>query len=194
MCCYQNDLNVDGSTYGPGGPPVLAPDSDILWSADLDEQQRVRIRVTETGAEGAPHTWFVVIRGREDGRPRVTLVAFPTDHLPDGTVIPDPLFFSMPVPNSDQGGAIRWWADTAVVDEIFVQEQYRRGHLGSKLIYTASGYHQMHGWPDRLHSDGRRTDLGQEFVVGLRHPTRMAPWTEKAAPMDREAGTVDPAD
>lgn len=114
----------------------------------------------------------------------MTLVAFTTDHLPDGTVESDAAFVTMPVKSSEQAAAIRWWADTAVVDEIYVQAEHRRSHLGSKLIYTASGYHQHQGWPNRLHSDGRRTDLGQRFVVGLRHPTRIAPWKYRAAPMD----------
>lgn len=192
VCCYENDLRPDGSTVGPDDPGVSAPDSDRLWEATLDAESRVNIRVTERGAPGAPDAWFVAMRSKEQDRPRITIVAFATHHLPDGTVVPEPAFFTMPVRSSEQAGAIRWWADTAVVDEIFVQPAHRRGHLGIKLIYTASGYHQMHGWPDRLHSDGRRTDLGQEFVVGLRHPSRIAPWTEKAAPMDRPDSGATP--
>ena len=183
VCCYQNDLREDGSIADPGSLPSLPPDADVLWRADVGPSDRAVITVTETGAPGAPPAWFVVIRQQQDGRPRVTLVGFCTDHVADGTVVPDAAFFTMPVRSESQAGAIRWWADTAVVDEIYVQPEMRRSNLGSKLIYTASGYHQHHGWPDRLHSDGRRTDLGQEFVVGLRHPARMAPWTHRAAPM-----------
>ena len=165
---------------------ALPPATDMLWSADVDRSARPVITVTTTGAPGAPEAWFVVMQQREEDRPRVTLVAFGTNHMPDGTVVPDVDFVGMPIRSVSQAGAIRWWADTAIVDEIFVQPDFRRSQLGSKLIYTASGYHQHRGWPDRLHSDGRRTDLGQQFVVGLRHPERMARWTEKAAPMDRQ--------
>ncbi len=82
---------------------------------------------------------------------------------------------------------IRWWADTAVVDEIDVQAERRRTHLGGKLIYTAPGYHQQQGRPDRLHSDGRRTDLVQRFVVGLRRPDRVIAWKDRAAPTNPDA-------
>jgi GNAT superfamily N-acetyltransferase len=114
----------------------------------------------------------------------VTIVAFCTGQLPDGTIIDNATYARLPVANSDQSAAIRWWADTAVVDEIYVQPAFRRTHLGTKLIYTASGFHQRHRWPDRLHSDGRRTSLGQRFVAGLRHPDRIASWTDVAADMD----------
>lgn len=184
MSCYQNDRHPDGTTVDVATP--LPDPQEMLWSADVDGSNRTRIVVTETGAPDAPRAWFVVLEHREMERPRTTLVAFATDHLPDGTIVSDATFFSMPVASASQAAAIRWWADTAVVDEIFVQPEFRRTHLGSKLIYTASGYHQHNGWPDRLHSDGRRTDLGQQFVAGLRHPQRMARWTEKAAPMDRD--------
>lgn len=103
-------------------------------------------------------------------RPRITLVLFCSDHMPDGTVVTEETFVSIPLRSAAQAAAIRWWSDTAIVDEIFVQPDFLRSQLGSKLIYTASGYHQHRGWPDRLHSDGRRTDLGQQFAVGLRHP------------------------
>jgi len=186
VCCYQNADRADGSTVGPGPLPAVVPASDMLWSAEVDGSDRPVITVTSAGAPGAPAAWFVVLQQREEDRPRVTLVAFATDHMPDGTVVSDIDFVGMPIRSVSQAAAIRWWADAAIVDEIFVQPEHRRSQLGSKLIYAASGYHQHRGWPDRLHSDGRRTDLGQQFVVGLRHPGRMAKWTEKAAPMDRQ--------
>ncbi len=142
--------------------------------------------VSPTAAPSAAASWFVAIREQQDNRPRITLVAFATSHLPDGTIVSDAAFVTMPLDSSKQAAAIRWWADTAIVDEIYVQAEHRRTHLGSKLIYTASGYHQQHGWPDRLHSDDRRTDLGQRFVVGLRHPQRIASWQQVSAPMDAD--------
>ena len=135
-------------------------------------------------AETAPEAWFVEVRSVEEGRPRVTLVSFCSGQLPDGTIVDNATYTKLPVGNADQSEAIRWWADMAIVDEIFVQTAFRRTHLGTKLIYTASGFHQHHRWPDRLHSDGRRTDLGQRFVAGLRHSDRIASWTDRAADMD----------
>jgi len=181
--CFFNDEHLDGSTIEFVDDARHFPEAERIWSADLDDEQRSRIVVPFT-AETAPEAWFVEVRSLEEGRPRVTLVAFCTGQLPDGTIVDDATYTKLPVGNADQSAAIRWWADTAIVDEIFVQTAFRRTHLGTKLIYTASGFHQHHRWPDRLHSDGRRTDLGQRFVAGLRHPDRIASWTDRAADMD----------
>lgn len=181
--CYFNDEHPDGSSVDYAADSREFPEAERIWSADLDDRQRTRIVVPIT-ADSAPEAWFVEVRSLEAGRPRVTIVAFCTELLADGTIVDDATFKTLPIGNTDQSAAIRWWVDTAIVDEIYVQPAFRRTHLGTKLIYTASGFHQHHRWPDRLHSDGRRTDLGQRFVAGLRHPDRIASWTEQAAEMD----------
>jgi hypothetical protein len=73
------------------------------------------------------------------------------------------------------------------VHQVYVGEAWRRRQVGTLLIYAASAFHQANGWPDRLHSDGRRTDLGQQFVAGLRHPDRIQPLSDRMPPMDPSA-------
>jgi len=114
----------------------------------------------------------------------VTLVGFPTEDLPPGTVVRDPVFFHLPVQSDQQVGAIRWWPDEAVVDQVYVSADWRRRHIASALIYAASSFHQLNGWPGRLHSDGRRTVMGDQLVAGLRHPDRIAPLAVRQPPMD----------
>jgi hypothetical protein len=65
--------------------------------------------------------------------------------------------------------------------------------VASALIYAASAYHQLHGWAGRLHSDGRRTSMGQQLVAGLRHPDRIAPLSTLMPPMDPTEGGASPA-
>lgn len=74
-------------------------------------------------------------------------------------------------------------------------ERWRRRHVATALIYAASGYHQLHGWPGRLRSDGRRTTMGDGLVAGLRHPGRIAPLATRMPPMDltRDDGDERPA-
>jgi hypothetical protein len=67
---------------------------------------------------------------------------------------------------------------------VYVTPDLRRSQLATKLVYAASAYHQFQGWPGRLHSDGRRTKLWDRFTAGLRHPSRIAPWTGYSRPMD----------
>ncbi|MGY6500053.1 MAG: hypothetical protein ACXIVQ_04020 [Acidimicrobiales bacterium] len=182
--CHLTDDHPDGATVDGTAlaPPELGRygDDTVVWRAGLDDARRVRVEVSDWAAPGAPDVWCVLLREHQQGKEQATLVAFCTDDLPNGTVLPDASFFTMPVRNNQQVAAVRWWRDTAVVHQIYSHPEHRRSHLATKVIYAASGIHQLHGWPGRLHSDGRRTDEGQQFATGLRHPGRIATWTERA--------------
>lgn len=181
-CLFSDDF--------PDGTAVTDP-GDVegrfeIWRADLDDEGRPRVLVNPEAVPGAPAMWFVALPERGE-RPAMTLVGFEKPLLPPGTVISDAVFFSLPVRNDEQVGAIRWWHEEAVVDQVYVAPEQRRRHTASALIYAASAYHQLHGWPGRLHSDGRRTAMGERLVAGLRHPDRIAPLQQLMPPMDPDA-------
>lgn len=178
--CWFGGDHPDGEVVAdPGDTSGLFE----LWRADLDDERRPRLWVNPEAVPDAPALWFV---GLPEPGPRraMTLVGFDHPAVPPGVVINDATFFHLPVANDQQAGAIRWWPEEAVVDQVFVGDAYRRRHVATAVIYAASAYHQLHGWPGRLHSDGRRTTLGQSLVAGLRHPDRIAPLTEEMPPMD----------
>lgn len=159
-----------------------------LWRADLDENRRPRLWVNPAAIPGAPSLWFVVLPEPHEPRPAMTLVGYEHPALPAGVVVPDATFFHLPVRSDDQVGAIRWWHGEGVVDQLFVGDNWRRRHVATALIYAASAYHQLHGWTGRLHSDGRRTSLGEHLVAGLRHPDRISPLQRLLPPMDPSPG------
>lgn len=179
--CFFSDHHPDGTIVEEPGD---IEDAFEIWHADLDEEGRPRIRVQPEAVPGAPAMWFVALPEPKAAQPAMALVAFEDPSIPAGSVINDATFFHLPVSNDDQVGAIRWWTQEAVVHQVFVGERWRRRHVASAVIYAASAYHQLHGWPGRLHSDGRRTDLGQQLVAGLRHPDRIADLDELMPPMD----------
>ncbi|MFZ8997146.1 MAG: hypothetical protein ACO3D0_02125 [Ilumatobacteraceae bacterium] len=188
--CHLDDRHPDGTIVADPGP---TGDLFTLWHAHLDDAGRSVVDLAPGVRPGAPHIWLVALPQREpspDGdrngdRATLTLVAFASDHRPPGTIVSDAEFFHMPVPNDAQIGAIRWWPEEAVVDQVYVADEWRRLHVATILIYTASAFHQHQGWPGRLHSDGRRTRLGVSLVTGLRHPDRIAPLHQLLAPMER---------
>lgn len=157
-----------------------------IWRADLDDRGRPRVLVNPAAVPDSPVLWFVALPELAGERPAMTLVGYEHDVLPAGVVVPNTTFFGLPTRNSDQVGAIRWWRDDAIVDQVYVGQRWRRRHVATAMIYAASAYHQLHGWPGRLHSDGRRTSMGEHLVAGLRHPTRIASLDELIAPMDPE--------
>ena len=183
VSCYLSDRFPDGEVAPVSGPEDL-DGAFRLWRASIDDEGRPVLEVAHEAAPKAPDVWYCAVPHRDHDPPSFDLVAFRTDHVPWDTVIDNPAFMVLPVRSADQVGAIRWFPSTAIVDQVFVGQDLRRSQLGTKLIYAASAYHQLKGWEGRLHSDGRRTELGQRFVAGLRHPTRVAPWTGYSPPMD----------
>jgi hypothetical protein len=183
--CLFSDDHPDGAVVDDPGDTTGRFE---IWRADLDDDGRPRLLVSPDAVPGAPAMWFVSLPEATAERPAMTLVGFEPEAIPVGSVINDATFFHLPITNDEQVGAIRWWTREAVVDQVFVGDGWRRRHVASALIYAASAYHQLHGWPGRLHSDGRRTSMGQQLVAGLRHPDRIAPLSNLMPPMDPAEG------
>jgi hypothetical protein len=180
--CLFSDDHADGAPVESADP---YDGRFQIWEADLDERGAPRLLVNPEAAPEAPATWFVGLPELRAERPAMVLVAFDTPHVEPGTVINDATFFHLPVRTEEQVGAIRWWRDTATVDQVFVAERWRRHHAATAIIYAASAYHQLHGWPGRLQADGRRTSMGEQLVAGIRHPDRIAA-------LDRLMPAMDP--
>jgi hypothetical protein len=184
--CFFDDRFDDGYVVAPDEDPGDLTDTLEIWNTRLDDSGRLVVTVNDWAAPGAPDLWYVSMVRPGDERPTATLVAFATGDFTPGTVITDTEFLPIPVRTDAQVGAIRWWSDEACVEQVYVNPDLRRAHAATKIIYVASAFHQAHDWAGRLHSDDRRTELGQQLVVGLRHANRMAPWGRHMAPMDPE--------
>jgi hypothetical protein len=177
---------------GPRHPDGVVVDADDvqldgaepLWMVVPERSGRLSVSVSLRVLPQPLPVWFCAVTDVADRPDEAQLVAFASDVLPSGTVVDRFTFATLGVDNASQVAAVRWRPSTGVVAEVFVQRQQRRQQLATLLLYSASAFHQANGWSGALRSDGRRTDLGERFVTGLAHPQRIAPWTEKAAPMD----------
>lgn len=184
--CYIGDQHPDAAL-------LLSPDDAgditsaiLLWETTFDVQGHLCIWVNPDFARNCPPLWFVSVPGRStDPKPIHNLVAFDTDHLPAGTVVDDPEFFTMKVKNNQQVAAIQWSKEVGTVHQLYVQKDRRRSDIGTHVIYAASAFHQSHGWLGRIHSDGNRTAMGHEFAISLLHGQRIEKLTHLAPPMDQ---------
>ena len=177
---YRSAHHPDGETVGPGLPDGSFPADAVVAEVDLDSERRLRVVLSEWALPGAPSLWFVRIPSESAGRPQESLVAYASSHFADGTVITNAMFFTVPVRSSEQIGAVRWWADSGLIDQVFVREEERLAHVAMKLVYTADGVHQHQGWPGHIHVGGERTDLGQRVVEARKNDTRVAPLTQRS--------------
>lgn len=183
--CVLTDEHPDGSLLDD---PIDTDGAFVLWRVDVDDQGRGVIALNPAALGAAPPMWFVMLPEPDLERPAVVLVGFATDHLPVGTVITDPMFFSMPVKNEEQSGAIRWWYEEGVIDEVFVAPDWRRRGVATALIYAVGAWQALHGHPVNIRSDGRRTELGTHLDAASRFPSRFMPITEISRPMDLPEG------
>jgi GNAT superfamily N-acetyltransferase len=181
--CIIDEAQADGVVLDD---PVEDHGMFLQWRAGLDGSGRPRMQISPLAVPGAPQMWFVDVTELDAEPPARSLVGFASGHLPSGTVVSNAIFFSMPVTSDQQAGAVRWWFEDGVVDQVYVAPEWRRRGVASLLLYTADAYHQFNGWPQSVHSDGRRTALGEALVAGLRFPERIAQLTEQMLPMDPE--------
>lgn len=181
MRCVIDSAQADGSILDD---PVDTEGMYVHWRCGLDPSGRAWIYPTAMDLASVPSLWFVEVRERSSATSAVNLVAFATSDFPAGTVISNERFFSLPMSSDQQVGAVRWWIDDGVIDQVFVAPAWRRRGLGSLILFCADSYHQFNGWPGVIHSDGRRTAMGDALVGAMQFPARIAALMERMAPMD----------
>ena len=170
----------------PDGAQVLAPNPDavVLWRSKESPAGLIRIELADFATPKAPAVWFVSVPEARATPPATNLVAFASDLKPPGTVVTKYQFATLGVSNNDQVAAVRWYPSTGLVHQVYVSADWRRHQLATHVLYAAEAFHQANGWPGHLHGDGRRTELGERLVAGLRHPGRFKPLDKTMPAMD----------
>lgn len=151
---------VFGEEYDDGAVVDVDPGPDrALVVAQVESGTVVDVRVKQHGG-----MWLVAQPEPAAQPPAMTLVAFDSPDLPEGTVIPSEEFTSLPVRSAQQVGAVRWFTGTGQVHQVYVAPQRRRQGIGTALLLAAGTYAVASGWP-RLWGNGERTDLGESLVT-----------------------------
>jgi GNAT superfamily N-acetyltransferase len=168
----------------------VGPDADldpafVHWRCGLDDRGRPRVEVAAASLGRVPELWFVEVPEYGAARPATSIVAFDDGRFAPGTVVADEEFRYLGVDPREQVGALRWYLDGGVVDQLFVAPTARRRGIGSEILFTADGFHQLNGWLGALRSDGRRTAMGESLVATLRFRQRIAPSRRSSAPWIR---------
>jgi hypothetical protein len=182
---YRDGMVIDADDVELDG-------AEPLWMVAPDRAGHLVASVSQQALPQPLPVWFCAVTDVTDRPDEAELVAFASDVVAPGTIVDRFTFATLGVDNSSQVAAVKWRPSTGVVAEVFVHREQRRQQLATLLLYSASAFHQSNGWPGALRSDGRRTDLGERFVTGLAHPQRIAPWTERAGPMDAVDAAVGP--
>jgi len=177
---YRSDEFADGTVFDISADARVSTLGILLGTIHLDHARRPRVALTEDALPGATPLWFVQVPCGEDARPQMSLAAFASNHFAAGTIVTNDTFFSTPAHSSEQVGAVRWWAESGLVDQIFVREDLRHHLVAMTLMFTADALHHHHGWPGQIHVGGNRTDLGQRAAVAAPNQQRVAPWSQRS--------------
>lgn len=170
----------------PDGAQVPSPDPDavVMWRSEASAAGLIRIELAPFATPHAPAVWFVNVPEPRATPPATNLVAFANDRKPAGTVITKFQFATLGVSNDEQVAAVRWYPSSGLVHQVYVAAGWRRHQLATHVLYAADAFHQANGWRGHLHGDGRRTELGEQLVAGLRHPGRFRPLDQTMPAMD----------
>jgi GNAT superfamily N-acetyltransferase len=134
-----------------------------LYRARYRDGWMVQVTVEPSLVPEAPALWYVEVGEPEAEPPAMVLVAFATDHFPDGTVMAASALDEHGLERDHQIGALRWWVLTGQVHQIYVAPSARRRGVGTKLSLAGAAYCRGPGWPS-LWGTGEVTDLGEAWI------------------------------
>lgn len=159
---------------------------DLFYEVTIDGRTgALRFSLVAPIAPDSPEMWFVAVDAERSFGPALrSMVAFATDRFADGTIIDEMQFVSLGIDNSTQVGAVIWSRDSGVVSQLYVAPDHRRSDVARRVLFSAGAFHHAHGWPGVIRSDGRRTELGQQYALSAILSQRIAPHTELSPPMD----------
>jgi GNAT superfamily N-acetyltransferase len=187
----QSTRHPDEARLAMTAAQVLAEDGDdITCVATYDDEGRVvTVEASPVHVPQAPPLWFVEFRESNAQPPAVSIVAFTGHGQQTGRIFDQTDLGNLPIVNSDQVGALRWYPATGEIDQIYVPPAHRRQQIGSALLTSAGTLSVARGWA-RLWSDGQRTVLGEHFRNSRAWRARAVELTHVAPPMS----PGDPAD
>lgn len=149
------------------------------WSS-IDENNRLVVHLPNDHIPDAPPMWYVLIREYGMARQTQTLVAFDTDHYPDGTVLEidelkrkgfEPSFMAKRI------AALKWGFGDPHMEQLFVAETHRRKRISIKLINVADIVNVAGNWGGFIYGGDQVTDMGAQLGEAWSGSTRLMPTT-----------------
>lgn len=164
------------------------PSNAEPWSwSSVDDNNRLIVHVPTYHIPNAIPMWYALIREYGELKQSQTLVAFDTDHYPDGTVVEvselqqrgfDPSFMANRV------AAIKWGFGDPHVEQIFVIEKYRRRRMSVKLINVADIVNLAGNWGGFIYGGDQVTAMGEQLGLAWAGSARLRPVEVHLSPMN----------
>lgn len=161
------------------------PSSDEVFSSFSPGDNGLNIYVTHDHLPDAPPLWYVYTRNEKAHVPTQTLVAFSTDHFPEGTLVGVSQLKDTGLTPMDRTAAVNWGLFDPKLYQLYVAENMRRRRIGTKLINAADVLHVATGHGGFIYGGDQVTELGKEYGEAWLGSTRRKEPQIIMPPMDR---------
>lgn len=186
LTAIEGDRHPDRTVVDVGDDDDAEASGRPLYRGHYRGGWMTQVTVEAALVPDAPPLWYVEVGDPDGEPPAMILVAFATDHFPDGTVVTASALGDTGLERDSQCGALRWWVGTGQVHQIYVAPSARRRGVGTKLALAGAAYCRGPGWPS-LWGTGEVTDLGEAWIA-------QAVWRGRVEERSRRMPPMTPGD
>ena len=153
------------------------------WS-ELDSNNRLVIGLDHSHLPKTPALWHVLVREYRRAEPTQSLISFVSDDYVDGTVIEIEEFNKRGFSFENRVAAIRWGFGNPQIQQLYVDERFRRMRIGTKIINCADLMNVAGGWGGFIYGGEQVTEMGERIASAWTHSARLAKKEVSLPPMD----------
>ena len=153
------------------------------WSS-VDANNRLVIGLDHSHLTQTPALWHVLLREYRRLIPTQTLVSFASDEFPDGTVLEMNEFERRGLSFDGRVAAIRWGFGDPKIEQLYVDQNFRRMRIATKIINCADLVNVAGGWGGFIYGGDQVTELGEEIASSWSHSSRLLAKEVSLSPMD----------
>lgn len=153
------------------------------WSS-IDQNNRLVIGLDHSHLTNSPALWHVLVREYSRMSKTQSLISFVSEEYEDGTVIELNEFNRRGFSFSDRVAAIRWGFGDPKIEQLYVDEKFRRKRIGTKIINCADLLNVAGGWGGFIYGGDQLTKDGEKIAGSWRHSSRLLNKEVSLPPMD----------
>jgi GNAT superfamily N-acetyltransferase len=153
------------------------------WSS-LDANNRLVVGLDHSHLPNTPALWHVLVREYQRDVPSQSLISFVSEDFPDGTVIEFDEFKRRGFSFGDRVSAIRWGFGDPKIEQLYVDEKFRRMRIGTKVINCADLINVAGGWGGFIYGGDQVTQMGEQIASSWTGSARLVKKEVSLPPMN----------
>lgn len=175
-----NEYPHPSLVHGIRKPTLAKPFS---WSS-IDNNNRLIVGLDHSHLTDSPALWHVLVREYNRIPKTQSLISFIGEEYEDGTVIELDEFNRRGFSFSKRVAAIRWGFGDPKIEQLYVDEKFRRKRIGTKIINCADLLNVAGGWGGFIYGGDQLTKDGENIASSWKNSVRLLKKEVSLPPMD----------